>query len=113
MFKEIRNSSAVVNRSKIRSLEPCSKKTTWLRLLLTKLDLLRISKQYVEIKLTKESSETKQILADIRDQEKETVPLRAQHSEFERIASIKKVCLLRQPLLVIILHFPLIIFHFL
>lgn len=44
-----------------------AKKETWLRLLLTKLGLLKASDQYVEIKIIQGSTKTEQILADIRD----------------------------------------------
>lgn len=65
------------------ALTLAAKEATWLRLLLTELGLLGTSEQYAEIKVAQGSTGTKQILADIRGQEEEAIPLMAQHSETE------------------------------
>ena len=58
-----------LTEAKYVALTLAAKEATWLRLLLTKLGLLKASDQYAEIKVIQGSTGKEQILADIRGQE--------------------------------------------
>lgn len=68
-----------------------AKKATWLRLLLTKLGLLKVLNQYVEIKVIWGNTEIKQILSNIKGQKKEAIPPITSYSELKKAFIIKKV----------------------
>lgn len=77
------------------------KEATQLRLLITKIGLLKASDQYIEIKVIQEKTETDQILVNIRDQKEQAISSIAPHSELEKVFIKKKNYSLR----------PLSIFH--
>ena len=68
---------AIVTLSSIKAeyiaLTLMSKEATWLRLLLIKLGLLKVSNKYVEIKVIPGSTGTEQILANIKGQKEEVI----------------------------------------
>ena len=76
--------------AKYVALTLVAKEVTWLRLLLTKLGLLKASNQYAKIKVIQGNTGTEQILTNIKGQEKEAIPSTAPHSKTEKALMIEE-----------------------
>lgn len=80
----------MLTQAKYIALTLATKKTTWLRRLLTKLGLFKASDQYAEPKVVYRNIGIEQILADIRGQKGEAISSMAPHSEPEKALTIKE-----------------------
>lgn len=80
----------MLTKAKYIALTLTAKKATWLKLLLIKLRLLKVSDQYVKIKVIQRNSWTNQIPANIGGKKKEAISSKTLHFELEKIFTIKK-----------------------